>query len=121
MRKGSGGGRPQNAGSGEQIVVSGQWETLNGEAGVQERTFSWCQTSVRGGSGADESLGGPGFYEMCPGSRCDGRWGRQGCWGGVCEPAGSAWVTRRTVSQAGKVGPSPRGPGCVHQPLRDPQ
>ena len=28
--------------------------------------------------------------------------------GGVCEPAGSAWVTRRTVSQAGKVGPSPR-------------
>lgn len=34
MRKGSGGGRPQNAGSGEQIVVSGQWETLNGEAGV---------------------------------------------------------------------------------------
>ena len=47
--------------------------------------------------------------------------GGRGAGGGVCEPAGSAWVTRRTVSQAGKVGPSPRGPGCVHQPLRDPQ
>lgn len=33
----------------EYVIVSGQWETLNREAGVQGRTFQWCQTSVRGG------------------------------------------------------------------------
>ena len=58
--KGAWGRKAPDAGPGEQIVVSGQRETLNGEAGVQERTFSWCQTSQRGGVWSRRESGGAG-------------------------------------------------------------
>lgn len=109
--KGVWGRKAPNAGLTEQVIVSGQWETLNGEAGVQERTFSCCQTSVRGGLWSRRESGrGRGSMRCAQGVMAEvgeagGCMSRgAGCWGGVREPADSAWVTRRMVSEAGKVG-----------------